>query len=287
MGGSACTCNCTRTTPEGHAEDDTTPSAHAPVSPGGGALEEVKVAFKNGTIVPVVARFQVLQQGRGGHDQQKSTPRFDEAPRSARSERGGRTPRDTPRDLIQMAASETGVADTSELSYEGTYLGGKKHGCGILRMKACTYTGDFWHDVKHGRATLKWDDGRQYCGQFKNGRFHGSAVMTWPDGRKYDGQYAENQKHGQGTFTWQDGRCYEGQWVAGKRHGIGTYTNAKGVTRRGVWQMDRPLQWDEEPPDAEEADGAGGAGTSAATGDTTAVLQAPLDDDPDVKMTNL
>jgi len=185
----------------------------------------------------------------------------------------GWTPRDSPQPSARGAVCE----NACEVSYQGTYLGAKKHGVGTLRMGSCKYVGDFWHDVQHGKATLTWDDGREYCGQFKDGKFHGMAVMTWPDGRKFTGQYANNQKHGAGTFTWQDGRCYDGQWVAGKRHGIGVYTNAKGLSCRGTWHLDRPLCWEsdqaEEGREEEEEQAAASATVDA--GATAALLQVP------------
>jgi hypothetical protein len=128
--------------------------------------------------------------------------------------------------------------------YQGTYLQGKKHGNGKLRLASGEYQGDFAFDQKHGVGVLLWDDGRRYEGEFRSGLFHGVGSMTWPDGRTYYGNYVEDRKHGQGVFNWPDGRCYDGQWSSGKRHGIGTYTNAKGGTRVGVWDADRPLRWE-------------------------------------------
>lgn len=290
--GSSCTCNCARTTPETAVEEEATPSTHAPKRPADGALEEVKVPPGAGGSVPIVAKFRVLQQGWRNSDQHRGTPRFDEASQpllqSSRSEplrtpgrstsgdarAIGWTPRDSP-----MPTARGGDAE-AEVHYEGAYLGSQKHGLGTLRMQACTYVGSFWHDAKHGEATLRWDDGREYRGQFRQGMFHGSAIMIWPDGRRYEGQYAENQKHGDGTFTWQDGRRYEGQWMVGKRHGVGTYTNAKGLSRCGTWERDRPVRWqsdavEDEAAGAPEADDGGGL----------VVLQAPGDDADDV--TNL
>lgn len=136
------------------------------------------------------------------------------------------------------------AGSSEELFYEGTHLGTQKHGTGFLKMKGCTYQGDFQEDAKHGCGTLSWDDGRRYVGQFCDGKFDGFAVMSWPDGRLYRGQYAAGYKHGEGTFSWHDGRCYRGQWSDGKRHGEGLYTNAKGLTRKGTWKADRPAEWE-------------------------------------------
>lgn len=150
-----------------------------------------------------------------------------------------------------MAVSDsTAVAHSrspEELSYEGTHVGNKKHGSGFLKMKGCTYQGDFQEDAKHGCGALSWDDGRMYVGQFCNGTFDGFAVMSWPDGRLYRGQYTSGYKHGEGSFSWHDGRCYCGQWFYGKRHGVGVYTNAKGLTRRGTWEADNPVEWEPIP----------------------------------------
>jgi len=197
-------------------------------------------------VPPVSGWLQAIKRQRG---QQLETPRFDEVHQSPRQAALGsprsvggefQTPRETPR----PGAEENGGGKIEELSYEGPFLEGQKHGAGVLRSTNATYTGQFESDCKHGQGTLCWNDGRCYSGQFEQNKFHGSAVMTWPDGRIFDGQYARDRKHGDGTFSWSDGRRYEGQWVCGKRQGVGIYTNAKGITRRGWWQNDRPVQWD-------------------------------------------
>lgn len=260
--GSACVRDCVRSTHECASEDLLSSSGDVPVAPsssstGGPNPSILSPRDGNANVPPVPNWFQVLQNGRG-RDQTTETPRFDEvlqSPRvgttdgqfmTPRSNAGGdfRTPGPSPRDSPRPPNEDPAGAKSTQISYEGTYLGTMKHGTGRLRMNACTYDGDFLNDFKHGNGTLNWDDGRQYRGQFEYGKFHGVAVMTWPDGRKYSGQYAEDRKHGDGTFSWQDGRRYKGQWVCGKRHGEGVYTNAKGITRNGTWHMDRPMQWD-------------------------------------------
>mmetsp|Transcript_63185 Transcript_63185/g.142765 ORF Transcript_63185/g.142765 Transcript_63185/m.142765 type:complete len:288 (-) Transcript_63185:107-970(-) len=230
--------------------------------PGGATGPYSSTASRQGVAVPSVPHWskvtreaQRLRRDPGQHPQEAvcSPPM---SRRSAldqmmtpRGNIGGefRTPRLTPRTPRSSSRTE-GDPSSSEVCYEGGYLGNMKHGSGWLRMEGCTYAGGFRHNSKHGRGTMSWDDGREYCGQFDHGRFQGSAVMTWPDGRRYCGQYVDDRKDGFGTFSWQDGRCYQGQWVSGKRHGVGTYTNAKGLTRKGAWEMDCPVAWDAPPP---------------------------------------
>lgn len=267
MGAAAATCmrNCMHSSTEYVEEvllhSKTGVPIHASSGSGTGAVGDVKgdAATREGpgqagTVPPVSNWLQALQRQRA---QRTETPRFDEvfqspragseqtaSPRSAGGE--FQTPRASPRDSPRSsdACTEPAVGKSEELSYEGCYLGGLKHGAGLLRCTNSTYEGEFQQDNKHGQGTLLWHDGRRYRGQFEHGKFHGTAMMTWPDGRVYDGQYADDRKHGDGTFSWADGRRYQGQWVCGKRHGIGVYTNAKGLTRRGWWQKDRPIHWE-------------------------------------------
>lgn len=255
--GAYCTCNCARGALENSLDEESSAPSKGPRA--GTPLDEVKVPLGARGMVSSVAKLKVLEMnakdyvGEPVFSHSQSTPRFEEAMEPSGMARSGTPSRSaagvdvahSPQPAVPSADTCI-LDDAAEVHYEGDLLDNKRHGFGTLRMKSCTYKGDFWHGSKHGQATLAWDDGRMYFGQFRNGKFHGHAEMSWPDGRRYTGEYADNQKHGEGIFVWADGRCYDGQWVTGKRHGIGTYTNAKGFSRRGTWSMDRPLCWENE-----------------------------------------
>jgi hypothetical protein len=141
------------------------------------------------------------------------------------------------------------VAYKDGSSYEGQWLGKKRHGRGRWRSSAVQYEGEFVNDKQHGQGKQSWKDGRNYEGQFKEGKFGGRGRMEWHTQAGmliYEGDYVKDAKHGKGKLTWPDGRCYDGEWVEGKREGVATYTNASGERRVGTWANDKLDKWHED-----------------------------------------
>lgn len=113
-----------------------------------------------------------------------------------------------------------------------------------------TYEGDFIKKkendadkkMKHGRGTMKWQDGREYQGQFALDKMHGEGIMYWPTGAKYVGQYCDNRKAGIGKLTLPDGSSFEGNWYKGMRHGDFLYIDPDVGAFRMEYESDQVLK---------------------------------------------
>lgn len=153
---------------------------------------------------------------------------------------------------IQAPVQELGLEDLEDgtETYQGQFQEDNpsvRDGHGTLKVKKgkkqYVYDGEFLENKRHGKAVMRWGDGREYRGQFHQNDIHGEGIMRWPDGRRYVGQYENNQKHGTGIFFFkEDGRQHEGNWRNGKRHGRGVYTNTNDQTIQGVWHDDEPIE---------------------------------------------
>ena len=156
------------------------------------------------------------------------------------------------------------VADDGSV-YEGSYLEGKRHGIGILRMSDGTvyegqfeagqiqgsgvqtqfdgtvYEGQFHNGRFQGQGTLSKLNGMNYSGGFQSGEYHGDGVLEYANGDVYKGQFQDGKYHGQGEMSWAKGQHYIGEWRNGMIHGQGTYTLNTGKKLTGTW-VDGKLQ---------------------------------------------
>ena len=90
-----------------------------------------------------------------------------------------------------------------------------------------TYCGDFQNGKRHGNGILRVKaSGREFVGEFENGKMvHGQ--MKAAEG-EYLGQFGQGEDgkyfyHGKGLMKFATGDVYEGRWENGQMHGYGVY----------------------------------------------------------------
>jgi hypothetical protein len=59
-------------------------------------------------------------------------------------------------------------------------------------------------------------DNRKYEGEYENDLKHGKGTFTWPDGKSWSGQWIFGKMDGIGTLI-KSGKQYIGEWKDGKR----------------------------------------------------------------------
>ena len=125
--------------------------------------------------------------------------------------------------------------------YDGSWLGGKRHGQGNLKWRnGAWYQGNWEDDLLHGVGVLVLPSGLRYEGEFRNNQFEGQGVLEYTNGKRFEGLWKENRHEGYGKLTYspEDSRKrkeYVGQWRKGKRHGHGCMVWTNGAMYEGSW----------------------------------------------------
>ncbi|CAL7947232.1 unnamed protein product [Xylocopa violacea] len=130
--------------------------------------------------------------------------------------------------------------------YDGNWLNGKKHGCGILSKISKEdhtirryYIGEWVAGKKQGFGHNWFEDGSYYEGDFCRNKRHGYGHMWHCNGDYYEGGWKDDFYHGMGLFIKDNGNRYEGQFIKGKKEGYGTYYHmVSGQEQRGLWNND-------------------------------------------------
>ena len=152
-----------------------------------------------------------------------------------------------------------GILEKEDLTYEGFFLAGKRHGTGTeIANNGRKYEGEWRTDLYHGKGTLQLQNGNLYDGSFHTGTFHGHGKFTtenssyegqWNHGTyhghgihqtpagTFEGEFYYNVRHGNGSYTETDGSIYTGTWRRGLKEGRGIYTTIDG-TYTGNWVHD-------------------------------------------------
>ena len=132
--------------------------------------------------------------------------------------------------------SGRGRLTSEDLTYEGEFLAGKKHGEGIqTEMNGTLYKGSWCNNLYHGYGELK-SKNSIYIGQFHTGTFHGTGTIEKNTGIKYSGEWCHGVYHGEGDLTTPEGH-FCGQFCYGLRHGKGKNKDAFGNIFNGQWKQ--------------------------------------------------
>jgi hypothetical protein len=125
--------------------------------------------------------------------------------------------------------------------YEGGYSEGKKQGFGLFEdlSKKNSYEGEWMGDKKHGRGIEHIEDGSVFEGNFANDQKSGNGVFKWATGEVFEGEFRDNVIHGRGKYVWKaDTKWYDGEWQDGKMHGKGKFIN-EGKEYEGDFEADK------------------------------------------------
>ena len=94
---------------------------------------------------------------------------------------------------------------------------------GILTLKnGCTYTGDMYHNMMHGKGKYTYTNGIIYEGDIYENTLTGNGILTYDSNCIYKGSVLNGLRHGYGEYINKvDKYKYIGQWNNDKRHGKG------------------------------------------------------------------
>ena len=149
----------------------------------------------------------------------------------------------------------------SGAEYKGEWLGGFRHGTGVMTWEdGIVYEGEWNYGFAEGNGTLTYptgqylkgnfmynklngygeihnmENGYEYWGNWENDQQMGQGKEEWKDGSTYEGNYEFGKKEGLGKYTWEDGTFYYGEWKNNKIHGLGIYKWADGRQYLGEWK---------------------------------------------------
>ena len=93
-----------------------------------------------------------------------------------------------------------------------------------------SYEGEYKDGMKHGWGKIVLADGLRYEGQFENDQFWGVGTFFYPDGSTYHGE-VEGLRHG-GGFGQRAGRAVGQQIVVFGRGGRAEHQRAVGILRK-------------------------------------------------------
>lgn len=105
--------------------------------------------------------------------------------------------------------------------YEGDFAAGTRSGVGTLKMKNGNYyKGEFLFGKMKGRGVLR-SMNMIYTGEFDHNLPHGKGEMKSGIGLRnvHDGHFVRGLKHGKGEFTNSEGKTYITEWKKGKKNG--------------------------------------------------------------------
>ena len=140
--------------------------------------------------------------------------------------------------LFQLEKLEKSYEYESEAIYSGSWLGGFRHGRGIMRWKDGTYYEGEWNlGFAEGNGMLVYLNGDFMKGQFMYNKLNGiGECINSEMGYNYKGKWENDLQSGQGNELWQDGSEYIGFYEFGKKNGFGKYNWIDGSNYIGDWK---------------------------------------------------
>mmetsp|Transcript_11836 Transcript_11836/g.15043 ORF Transcript_11836/g.15043 Transcript_11836/m.15043 type:complete len:266 (-) Transcript_11836:668-1465(-) len=122
-------------------------------------------------------------------------------------------------------------------TYEGTWYLGRAHGYGTFtHVQGETYEGDWADDMRHGKGISRHVNYFMFDGQWKKDVQQGIGKESYPDGMKFIGNFEIGKRNGYGIQRWPDQQVYAGNYKDGHMEGFGVYTWPDGKEFQGSWK---------------------------------------------------
>jgi hypothetical protein len=149
--------------------------------------------------------------------------------------------------------------------------GNCQYGSGVYRYSGISkYTGQFQHNLRHGKGKMTYPDGNvyegsfvmgkkqgpdgsvtfavsgdKYVGEWKNDLPNGNGTYYFTTKQRYEGNFVNGNFEGSGTMYYPDGAMFTGHWSKNKKNGPGVYRDAHGVEKNNLWAMGQLVKKEE------------------------------------------
>lgn len=101
----------------------------------------------------------------------------------------------------------------------------------------CTYNGQYYQGMRHGKGEQVWEDGSYYNGFWYNDECHGKGIRCYSSGDFYKGDWKEGASDGTGEyFNKEKEITYLGEWKDGKQNGVGKEIYQDGSVYEGEFK---------------------------------------------------
>eukprot|EP00347_Sterkiella_histriomuscorum_P020141 403338954 len=125
--------------------------------------------------------------------------------------------------------------------YRGEWKGGKRHGKGTMKWDDGSIFEGLWQADQRISGTLKMTNGMIYIGTFKNDRLDGVGcrVIVLATGLIFEGDFKEGLCPQIGKILYPNGNLYFGQHKDFSKDGNGKMVYYSGEIYEGEWENDR------------------------------------------------
>lgn len=122
--------------------------------------------------------------------------------------------------------------------YKGFWLGGFRHGKGVMRwIDGSYYEGEWNLGFAEGQGNLIYLSGDYMKGEFRYNKLNGYGECYNTElGYEYKGYWENDLQTGQGSEWWPDGSEYFGLYEFGKKDGFGKYSWPDESYYLGEWK---------------------------------------------------
>jgi len=127
----------------------------------------------------------------------------------------------------------------SGAEYTGTWLGGFRHGKGVMKWNdgGTYYDGEWNYGYAEGQGSLHFSNGDNMKGQFRYNKLNGMGeCFTADTGYEHKGYWENDLQTGHGTEIWPDNSEYVGLYEFGKKEGFGKYSWPDDSYYLGEWK---------------------------------------------------